>query len=238
MAPILVLAAIPGCVSSLPTQPWIDHDHALNVVSTRMNAVETLTANCVLVLHEPSRGSMTLEGALAMRPSGFLRIQCWKFTTKVLDLTLTPEGLWIDMKRRTESEDDDPGAMFDTERLAEAWMLFMGEMLGNQPVVIDDRGGPAFEARIDQPDLNRSIVYSIERRTLTARRCLLFGIDGELLFSLRYERYRLFDDIACPTLLVGESQAGSFQLRLSDIEINGTLGNRAFRPPRNAVLQK
>lgn len=236
-AATLVMAAIPGCAPSLPTQTWIDYDHALLFVSQRMNSVKTLTANCVMVLKEPSRGSITFEGALAIQPPGHLRIQCWKFTTKILDLTLNPDGLWIDMKSRSVSDGDDQLAGFEPERMAEAWMLFIGEMLETQPVVIDDRGGSTFDVCIDHPELKRTVVYSIDRRTLTAQWCRIYGVDGVMQYSLRFKRYRLFNDIAWPTQLVGESPTGSFILNLYDVKINDSLEIGTFTPTRNSVQQ-
>ena len=233
----IAAAAAPGCAADLPAQPWIDHDHAVRHVADRMSEVRTLTAACVLVLDDPARGAITLEGAVAARPPDYWRLQAWKFTDKVLDVTLTPEGLWVDAKCRDDAADEDALAGSDFKALAELWTLVTAEALEASSVIIDDRGRGTFDARVDQPDRGRSVIYTIDRRTLTIRLCRLVDADGGAPTSLRYERYELIDGLAWPMHLIGAAPAGSFRLSLSDIELNGPLDAATFTPPRRAIRQ-
>lgn len=238
---VVVGSVLGGCAPSVPEFVWTDHDVALKVISERARSVETLAGACTVVLHDPEGGSVTFDGAIAARPPDHLRLQGWKFAKKVFDLTVTPEGTWVDVGREMGSDRADRAALrgLTAGRIAEAWALATADVLAAEPLQIDGAGARAatFEVRGELSDPPRTVVYRVDRRTLTVTGCRVLDARGDVSHVITLDRYRLIDGIAWPTRLAGTSGARRFVLEFSDVELNGALAPAAFVPPPRAVRQ-
>lgn len=239
VALVAASAHVGGCAPGVPQHAWTDHDTALRIISERARSVETLAGACRVVLHDPQGGSVTLDGAIAARPPHHLRLQGWKFAKKVLDLTVTPDGTWLEIGRDAGAGAEDGAALegLDAHRLAEAWALATGDVLAGGLVQIDDAGGPTFEVRAALPEQDGSVVYTVDRRTLTVRKCRVLDARGDVRHVMTLDRYRLIDGIVWPTRVAGTTGARRFVLELSDVQLNGVLVPVAFVPPPRAVRQ-
>ncbi len=236
---MVVALVLGGCAPDVPEFAWIGHDAALEVISERARSVETLAGVCIVVLHDPQGGSVTLDGAIAARPPDHFRLQGWKFAKKVLDLTVTPDGTWLEGEHGADGAAEDRATFegLDAHGVAEAWALATTDVLAGGPVQIDDAGGPTFEVRAALPEQDRSVVYTVDRRTLTVTECRVLDARGDARHVMTLDRYRLIDGIAWPTRIAGTFGARRFVLELSDIELNGALVPAAFVPPLRAVRQ-
>lgn len=232
-------AVLGGCAPGIPAHTWTNHDDALRIISERARSVETLAGACRVVLHDPQGGSVTLDGAIVARPPNHLRLQGWKFAKKVLDLTVTPNGTWLEIGGDAGADAEDRTALegLDAHRVAEAWALATGDVLAGGPVQIDDTGGPTFEVHAALPEQDRSVVYTVDRRTLTVTGCRVLDARGDVHHVMSLDRYRLIDGIAWPTRVAGTSGARRFVLELFDVQLNGALVPVAFVPPQLAVRQ-
>lgn len=236
---MVVASVLGGCAPGVPEFAWTGHEAALKVISERARSVESLAGACIVVLHDSQSGSVTLDGAIAARPPDYLRLQGWKFAKKVLDLTVTPDGIWLEVERNERGSAEDRAALkgIDGHRVAEAWALATADVLPGRSIQIDDTGGPTFTARAVLPEQDRSVVYTVDRRTLTVTECRVLDARGHVRHVMTLDRYRLIDGIAWPTRIAGTSGARRFVLELSDIELNIVLVPTAFVPPLRAVRQ-
>ena len=62
-------------------------------------------AASLLTLTRPDGQSVRLDAALVMSlPDHSVRLRAWKFNQAVFDLTLNPQGLWIECLRTSSTE--------------------------------------------------------------------------------------------------------------------------------------
>ncbi|MHC4908125.1 MAG: LolA-like protein [Planctomycetota bacterium] len=239
-APLLLIPSAAWMIScaSAPAPAvirWTNESDALATITARAASVERVSAACAVTLDDPDRGRVTLEGALVSRLPDHLRLQCWKLSRKVIDLTAIPAGVWLETPQDDEHAENIEMSLFADGWLAEAWALATGSILDRDGVTVRDDGEPTFEARVPLADPPRTVFYTIERTTLTPIACRVLDVDGRERFAMTLERYRLIDGIAWPTRITGTGEQHRFELRLSDVELNGELPNAAFTPPAGAV---
>ncbi|HWE97283.1 MAG TPA: hypothetical protein VG269_25210 [Tepidisphaeraceae bacterium] len=229
---ILFLAI--GCAPAerLPTVQWTDARGALHALAERARAVHAASAECALTLTRPDGESVRLDGALAMKPPGFLRLRAWKFNQAIFDLTLTPEGLWVETPSDPQRRDKVLPASIDAGKMARAWALFSGGFFTSDDPVVHDTGGPRF--RVERTIDDQRVVCDVDRATLTPRRYAVLDPGGATRFTLTADRYEDFHGIVWPVKLTAVSESGKIAIALHDVELNGELPPGAFTPPRRA----
>ena len=225
-----------GCAAPLPTHPWVDHATAMATLARRSDRIKTVSSSCRVLLADQDGHTTQLAGALAARPPRELRLRAWKLSQPVLDLTLTPAGLWLFQASRAKEGGEDSAAALTADRMRSGWALAMGGFGDSGWAPLDDPGGPTFRAqRTDEDGL--TAIATIERRTLTPRRIELFDDDGRVRMTLSQDDYRLVDGIPWPTRLTFHAERGTITVILDDVKLNVDLPARAFTPPRRAVKQ-
>ena len=241
LSPAVIVVALAGCArrpvpeTNLPTFGALDHGAALRVLDERARAVKTLSAQCVLTLTRPDGQTVRLDGAVVMAPPDRMRLRAWKFNQAVLDLTLTPEGLWV-------MTPDDPSrrrkvlpASLSAARLGREWALLSGSFFGDPDLVVRDAGD---KLEVSKPlEDGRKVVCDVDRRTLTPRRYRMLDPSGRARFTLHLKEYAVFDGIPWATRLEAVSEEGRISVRMKDVELNGDLAPNAFKPPRRAERQ-
>ena len=241
-AGVATLAVLGGCTSKLPTYQWETDGEALEVMRERARSVKSIEAACDITLTDPQGQSVVLDGAMAARNPGWLRLRAWKLNSAVFDLTMTPEGLWL---MRPDSADIDRRlpAAFNAGQIAEAWALLNGEVFADDLVWLREKatgqleqfGTPTDRAT---PSDRGSIVLSVDRSTLTLQRVLILNDDANTARAeLRLSRYRMVDEVPWPHDLELRSDDGVIRLRLRDVSLNAEPAPSAFVPPRRAVRQ-
>lgn len=242
----LVVSALGGCAPSLPTYPWVDAPQALAAMAVRADSVRTVASSCTIFVKRWDGYSVSLDGAVAARIPGWLRVRAWKFGTAVLDATVTPEGIWL-VRSEGETTTNGPGPGMGPQRLAEAWGLFTGAFFSDPGARVVDGGGARFIVERPLGAESGTAVCEVDRQTLTARSFVITDPQGVTRLSLRLERYRLIDRTPWPMRMILElprpvgpsasQEPARLTIRFDELEINPELPAGAFVPPRRAVRQ-
>jgi hypothetical protein len=191
-----------------------------------------MSAQCTLTLTRSNGESIRLDGAIVMRPPDSVRLRAWKLSQAVFDLTLTPEGLWIEAPRdRAGREKVLPGSL-SAAQMARAWMVMSGEFFCDPGARVEDRGGPS--VCVERLMQGQRIVCAVERATLTPRRYSVIDRDGVERFALNLEGYEMIGGIPWPVRWSARSEKGKIGIELKEVELNGELAPNAFVPPRRA----
>jgi hypothetical protein len=243
---LLMLPAILwGCCSKpappLPTYDWVDVPTALRTMAQRSKSIQTIQApNCTIDLFRPNGESVRLDAVLVSRPPNHLRLRASKFGRVAIDLTLTPQGLWILESQNPQSDSATP-AKADLKRLtarqlATAWSIFTSHQFDHPNLKVTDKGGTSFQLTRKLNDQLRFIA-TVDRATLTVLRYELFGVDNRALSTIWLGRYREFPIGVWPTFIVAQSDTGKVEITLYQLEFNEVLAPAVFKPPRRAVKQ-
>ena len=216
----------------LPAYQWENSSAALRALCGRMSAVHALSAQCTLTLTRSNGESVRLDGAIVMRPPDSVRMRAWKFSQAVFDLTLTPDGLWIEAPRDQKGREKVMPASLSAAKMARAWSVMSGEFFCDAGARVEDHGGPSI--CVERMMQGQRIVCEVERATLTPRRYFVIDRDGVERFALSLERYELIGGIAWPVRLSARSEKGRIGIELKEVELNGELAPNAFVPPRRA----
>ena len=232
----LSLLHVVGCAhqhENLPTYRWTDDHTALRILAERSRSVRTVSASGFLTLTRPDGQSVRLEGPLVMSlPDRSVRLQAWKFNQKVLDLTSTPRGLWIELPQDESRRQRVLPARMSAAQFAHALSLFNGEVFEKARVA--DAGGPRFEVR-KSLDQGQTLIAVIDRATLTVREYQLTDPAGVVRFTLTADRYIMQPaGIPWSSHMVARSDSGRIDMDLREIELNGELPPTAFVPARGA----
>jgi outer membrane lipoprotein-sorting protein len=242
MLPLLVFFFAQGCAprpqpENLPVYHWADDATALHDLSARAHAVKTVSAAALLTLTRPDGQSVRLDGAVAMSlPTKSVRLRAWKLGQAVFDLTLTPQGLWIEIPRDAGRRQQIAPASISASQLARALAVFGGEVFDGPGVQVVDRGGPQFEVRKPLEE-GRTMTANVDRHTLVVRAYQLTDPSGAVRFTLTLQQYQSVNGVLWPARLIARSETGTIDVELRDIELNAGLPPAAFVPPRGAEKQ-
>lgn len=244
----LALVALPGgCAEPLPSYPWTGSDSALAIMAKRADEIQTIASPCTVYVQRRDGYSVSLDAATAAKIPGWLRVRAWKFGNAVLDLTVTPDGVWL----LREQPDEAPTASSESgpERLGEAWSLFTGRFFDDPGLRVIDDGGERFTVERPLGRGGAKADCEIDRASLTARSYVVTDPSGEVRLRLSLERYRQFGGVVWPKRLVIEipaSPSGADHQSMSasrvviafdSPEFNQELPPTAFVPPKRAVRQ-
>jgi outer membrane lipoprotein-sorting protein len=219
---------------NLPAYRWTSDATALHDLSERAHAVKTVSAAAMLTLSRPDGQSVRLDGAVAMSlPDKSVRIRAWKLSQAVFDLTLTPQGLWIEMPHDANRRQQVAPASLSASQLARALSIFGGEVFDGPDVQVIDRGGPQFQVRKPM-EAGRTMTADVDRRALVVRQYRLADASGVVHFTLTPKQYQTINGLPWPTRLIARSDTGTIDVELRDIELNTALPPGAFHPPRGA----
>jgi acyl-coenzyme A synthetase/AMP-(fatty) acid ligase len=228
----LLLSLTPGCAHqpTLPTYPELSDSAALKILAERGQSIHAMSGQGSLELIQPDGQSIRLEAAVALRPPDHVRLRAWKFGQAVLDLTITPQGVWIvapdEGKRRERVLTSGARAA----EFAKAWSLFT--LFDRSDITATDRGGRLI-VRQNRPGEPVILCY-IDRKTLTPRRYEIQNDAGKTRFSLDLDHYADIQGIPWPRRMTAVGPNGKIVLDLRDLELNGDIPAGAFTPPPRA----
>lgn len=235
---IIVLSAsalaICGCGPRLPVYPWRGHDLALRTIVHRAELLETLTAECRLILTRPDGTSTQLDGALVARMPGYFRLRAWKLSQPVFDVTLTPQGLWIFAADLTGG---DPLRSLPAERIVDAWSILSAGIVDPSWDPLPDLDSRRFRVGKDVSS-DAPANCAIERSTFTIRECEFVAGENAAKLALRMDRYKVIDGHVWPLRIDLLSDHGQVTLLLDDVSINEEVSEVAFQPPRRAIRKR
>ncbi len=228
----LLAGCVPPPAEKLPPVVWVDDQTAVRKLCERASAMRTVSSECALTLTRPTGQSIRLDGAVAMRLPGSVRVRAWKLGQAVLDLTATPDGLWIESPDDASSSNPSIPPNAGAARVARAMSMMFGDFFCGHGVSILDHGGARFELRCTLD--GQRIACEVERATLTPRQYTILDADGIVRFTLALDRYQVISGIPWPTRLTAKSEGGNITIELKDPELNGELPANAFVPPGKA----
>jgi hypothetical protein len=229
---VLVLSA---CTSDLPTYPWMSDRAALEVVSTRLESVHTVSASADVVLTSSRGGTVSMDGAFASKPPTKARLRAWKFGNPVLDITVLPEGTWMFLSERDGSDSAASGKMA-AQGVARALELLSGTYFAKARVLHDE--STRSRMVLVGPALGQEDVWcEVDRTTLTPRVFRMAVADpagAGRTVELHLDGYKAVGGVAWSTRMRFISPEGDILLRLGDVELNGDLAVQALVPPARA----
>ncbi len=220
-------AGVSGCASPLPTYPRLGDEESRRIIAERLESVDTVSGEGRITLTAPDGRTVRLEGALVADPPERLRLRAWKFGRAVLDITAVGDEVWV------FAPEESAGQSFEVPEggIARAMRLFRAEFFRSARVV---EGASTDRLLVLTEAIGHdAVTCEIDRPTLTPRlfRVTGSGVDGVLAL----DRYRVTSGIAWPTEWRFENQRGRAVIRLDRVEINGSLPETAFVPPRRAA---
>ena len=223
-----------GCRSALPRYPW-EGKNAVLATMLSYDRIETLSAACRLTLSSSTTDRIRLDGAIVASLPDHFRIQTWKFGRNAFDFIITLAGRWIaastELKNREQSEAPD----FD---FLLSW-LNLNQILDQSHYVVrqDTRtitlGPKPQDTDLIQAQAGTYLVF--DKSTRTCRR--LYRLDGNnrMIESVSLSDWILIDNRPWPRRLIATAPLGDVDIRMRDVNLNQTLPNTAFTPPRQAV---
>ena len=231
----VVFIAAAGCAKPRPALPhvkWNSTDDARRILAGRARSVRTVSATGLLTLTRPDGESVRLDAALVSAPPDRLRLRAWKLGRAVLDLTLTPDGLWLLSPEDRSLRDKVKSAGVGAGEVARQWSLLSGAFF--------ERGD------LDADLLERYLVFQtppsavpilhcyVDQRSLVPERYTLSDAQQHTRFTLELDEYRLIGDVPYPHRLRAQSGQGRIVLQFAEVELNTDLAPAAFDPPRRA----
>lgn len=234
-AMVVALAAMTGCARPGPPLPAVQWNNdiqvARRILAERARSVRTVSATGLLTLTKPGGQSVRFDAALVTAPPDRLRLRAWKLGRAILDITLTPDGLWLLAPQDDSLREKARSAGVGAGEIARQWALLSGAFFERDDLVASLE--PAFLVlAADEGDLK--LRCYVDRRTLVPLRYLLSDAGGRTRFSLALNDYQVIDGIAYPRRAQAESDSGRIVIQLSDVELNTELMPRAFTPPQRA----
>ena len=218
-----------GCGhENLPTYPLMDATHSLAALAHRFGQVKSISGSGSLDLEQPDGQRIRLDLAAALSPPDQARLRAWKFGQAVFDLTIHADGVWLEARKTDRAIPPEVTA----NRIAQIWRLLGGSLFSDPHVVATVE---ANELRLVRRAGNEpELICLIDRETLTPRLYQLLDDKGLPRFSLKLDRYKIFNGLPWPTRLIAQSDTGRIIVEFREIDLNTDLPAGAFVPPRRA----
>lgn len=235
---LFITAVLQGCIKPappLPTVEWDTPEDVRQILIDRQNAIESVQTQLKLKITSPPPESetSTLDAALVIQGDDHFRLRAWKLNQTIFDLTATPDGTFIvaneEMKKRA------PGAERELGKLTAQ----VGSLLRGPDYAEADFG---FWHPDTPPELRNRMVATwptghatIDPRTL-APVSYLFITPDQSDANIQVEtEFAEYDGLIWYRRLVAEGPFGKVEMTFRDVELNGELNPRAFKPSRRAV---
>lgn len=247
IAAMVCVLAMSACgTTPLPTFPAMSDKDALAIIAARLDTVKRVSATADIVLTNEAGESVTLDGAFVAAMPDRARLRAWKFGTAVLDLTITPDGVWAIVPERDRGGNV---SQLSAAGVARALEMGTGTYFTTAHVIDGESTSEVLvvEGRAMGVDAVRC---EIDRATLTPRRyTIVGGVGGENQeMTLTLDRYDMVTDhavdwrasavrkprIAWARRVTFSGPKGEIVLRFGDIEINGDVEPAALAAPARA----
>lgn len=230
---LLALSLLTGCVTAtppLPTVEWNTLEDARQILIDRQAAIESVQAQLKLKITSPppERETNTLDAALVIQGDDHFRLRAWKLNQTIFDLTATPDGTFIvaneEMKKRAPEAEHDLGRL--TEQLG---AMLRGLDWATADLSENTSGyAPIIVAGWDH---GRS---SVDARSLAPMGYQPLASDSVALEQLQTQ-YAQYDNGIWYKQITAVGDFGTVEMTFRDVELNGELNPRAFKPLRRAL---
>lgn len=231
--PAVLCVWLTGCRVPLPTYEWQGASSALQTISHRHEELADIAATGRVELTDAEGKTVSLDAVLVARGHTHMRMRAWKFHQAVLDLTLTPDGLYLWTTEQGPASRHADKLNVTARQLRDAWALISGGLLVQTPERVEDEGGESFRVVYSQPP----VVATIDRATRTVRSYTIVGESGAAA-RVDLTDYRIVEGGVWPmrTELHGDLDR-RIVVRLHEVQTHQQLPASAFVPPARAVKQ-
>lgn len=231
-----------GCktnrLAPLPTVEWQTVEDVRQILIERQDAIESVQTQLKFRITTPPPESKThtLDAALVIRGDDHLRLRAWKLGQTIFDLTANPDGTFI--VASDEMTDRAPDAEKDLARLADQ----LGTMLrGPDWRTADFVHTPFSEAKHYGTVVHPLTAHwphgtaVIDEDTLALSSLAFRQTDhsGDIELTTQYTQYQ---GLYWYRQVSATGPFGTIKLNFYDVELNGELNPRAFKPPRRAKM--
>lgn len=236
---LLMLAALVGCQTPLPTYDWHGIAPALQIMQQRGAKIHTASGTAALTLRRGDGASVRVEAAFAAKPPEALRIRAWKMNQAIADWTLLPDGVWI-----WQAEQDDAkageGDAAKGGPPAGAWSKYHSDLWPMLFGIITPRDGDEVLETRDAPFVIRRVLgeviaeAEVDKSTLTVTQCRILSAEGKVMQTIALSRYKALGEVLWPMRVSAEGSGGSFELNFGEVLINDELAENALEPSGRA----
>jgi len=216
-----MLASLGACASPLPVYPASGVRESLGVLAERAADLESFTGGGTLTVHNPERGTVTLEAAVVARKPDQLRVRAWKLGRSMADITLDGEEVVEKMDRRVEA-----GSLTEGLRGVRAVLLAIDERFYANAAELPGTDAATLVVRGVTAD-GTPMVCEIDRRTLTLREVRVDRESDEGA-SFTLEKYREIDGTVWPMRIRAVRGDREATLRLDWVEPNAQIAPGAL----------
>ena len=235
-APCVLLALAAGCQHEPPPEhltPLVLTDEPAEVreLVRRQSLIHTVSGSGVLDLTGADGGGVVLDVAVVLAPPGRARVRAWKFGQAAFDLTVRPDGAWLEASDR----DGRAAAAGATAAQVTRGLSLLTGGFFNDPATVGRDVGDELVLRRAKPG-EPTVVCHVERATLVPRRFELLDDAGGVRFTLTLASYQpAAGGAVWPRRVVADGGAkGRAVVTLDEAEVNGEVPAAAFDPPPRA----
>jgi hypothetical protein len=201
----------------------------------RQSLIHTVSGSGQLNLTGPDGQGVVLDLAVVLAPPDRARVRAWKFGQAVFDLTLRPDGAWLEASDKAGRAAAAGATAADVTR---GLSLLTGGFFNDPTTVGRDVDGELVLRRSKPGE--PTVVCHVERATLVPRRFELLDEAASVRFTLTMESYQPAPGGALwPRRVVADSGSkGKAVVTLDDADVNGDVPAGAFDPPARAERLK
>ena len=245
----LFLPLLAGCrltpytAPPLPAVEWDTLEDARQILIDRQDAIESVQAQLKLKITTPAPDAQTntLDAALVIRGNDHFRMRAWKLNQAVFDLTATPEGTFIvaskEMKKNAPEAEQDLakltdqlGALLRGPDYSAARIASLVQTDRNMVPLDTDHTSGVHELLLDWDYL-----YSqIDAKTLVPSYFAVRPTEKNSQIVVK-PVYMAYDGLIWYRNATISGDFGTVEMTFRDVELNGELNPRAFKPSRRAV---
>jgi len=248
---LIALLLCAGCTAhSLPPihmYPPMDSASALTILAQRAAAIHSVTATCELKLIRHDGQNVHLDAQVVMQTPNHFRMRAYKFTQAVFDLTVRPDGVWVESDADSAHAAQAAAMSHKTAEIGRMLTWFSGAFFIDPGIHQEIASSTSSPFQFDRPmDGGGKIVCAVSRDTITPLSYTIFDDHGDARFELLMQDYHEYGGLAWPTKVTAQvltpdssTDAAGDQIivEFSDVQLNSPVPPRAFTPPLHAVKQ-
>lgn len=214
----------------IPHRTWVNLNYAVNAINERAESLNTVLAVGDIIMTRPDgKSSVTLRAALLMENADSLRLSAWKANQPVMDITYTPQGVWVWTHQRS------PELTFTRTALTQLAATLRGNVPDNAQQIQDSTHWVTASAVL--PDSQTPVQLHIHKPTLTITQFTYFDKQNNKRQTLVLDQYDLINHQPWPRRIRAEGEMGFMLITFDEVEINEPLPTAAFVPPSRATRQ-
>ena len=245
---VVLLSLCASCAPRLPVHEWTSPESALETMNQNSSRVKTLASDCTIQLESSYDQNIVLDGVIYSHQPDELRIAGWKLSDRIFDLLVKDGETWFFSALQEHGYLDEETGLeqIGADGFATMWRYASGRVDTDRVHSIEVVDGDRFEITVDaeangvtgqtKDGESPRVVYLVEKSTLTVRE-ISFLVSKQLRYRVTLGRYRVIDGIVWPTKLSGRGDQGSFDVRMSGVELNRPLPKTAFKPSSRMKIQ-